>query len=68
MLELKRCPFCGKDKAVILEKPKFWVNRIGIETHQYQVVCDKNEGGCDASSGFYDSISEARKMWNMRNE
>ena len=69
MLELKPCPFCGKDTALaVLEKPKFWTNRIGIETQQYQVVCDKRKGGCDASTGFYESTSEARECWNRRTE
>lgn len=64
MNELKPCPFCGKDKAVILKEPIFWEGNLN--GYQYQVVCDIQNEGCGASAGYRDTIKDAKNAWNRR--
>ena len=61
---LKPCPFCGKDLAVIFKEPTYLEGRIN--GYQYQIVCDFQNEGCGASSGYYDMIAEAKEAWNRR--
>lgn len=62
--EIKECPFCGSTEA-----PRLYT-RHGKDgwRDQYYVLCDWNDGGCGASSGWYHYKSEAIAMWNMRKE
>jgi hypothetical protein len=62
MDELRSCPFCGEILAptLIVRKGKNgWRDR-------YAVLCDYNEGGCGAESGWYHSPEEAIASWNRR--
>jgi hypothetical protein len=60
-----RCPFCGGTDIVMCKEPNFFEGHIN--GYQYQVVCDASCGyGCGASSGFYDTIGEAKAAWNKR--
>lgn len=61
-MELKPCPFCGDDEAprMMIRKGKDgWRDR-------YYVLCEYNEGGCGAESGWYHYESEAAEAWNRR--
>ena len=63
--KLKPCPFCGgTDTLCINRETDKWENKPW--TYQYQVICDWNSGGCGSSSGFYDSMEDARDAWNER--
>ena len=61
MRDLIPCPFCGQQKylCVLADGEK--------DMRQYQIVCDaSDDGGCGASSGWYDTIAEAKAAWNRR--
>lgn len=61
MSKLKPCPFCGQTEYLCM-----WAEGIK-ENRQYQVVCDaSHDGGCGASSGWKDTITEAKEAWNRR--
>jgi len=61
MSKLKPCPFCGQTEYLCV-----WAEGIK-ENRQYQVVCDaSHDGGCGASSGWKDTITEAKEAWNRR--
>lgn len=63
--KLKPCPFCGNTDIVMCKEPNFWEGHIN--GYQYQVVCDASSGyGCGASSGFRDTIGDAKDAWNKR--
>lgn len=70
MSELKKCPFCGKEVAEIsncqeLEGCRHFEACTAIEPYVC-VVCNMHEGGCGASSGYYDSAEKAIAAWNRR--
>jgi hypothetical protein len=72
MNELKSCPFCGKDVAEItncmeLGECKHFESCPATEPYVC-VVCNMHEGGCGASSGYYDSAEKAIAAWNRRAE
>ena len=68
-MEIKQCQFCGnknivKDGCKCLEACKHFED---CEEESYvAVVCNVNEGGCGASSGYYLTLSEAVSKWNRR--
>ena len=69
MSELKPCPFCGGTKITI-------ANCVELEAcnnfeectdrENVAVVCDLNQGGCGASSGYRATFAEAIAAWNRR--
>lgn len=64
MTELKPCPFCGERESVrqIVRRGKDgWRDR-------YSVLCDYEDGGCGAESGWYHYEIEAIEAWNSRVE
>ena len=57
---LKHCPFCGNEPTEIVRKGKNgWRDR-------YAVLCDYENGGCGAESGWYHYRAEAIDAWNRR--
>jgi Lar family restriction alleviation protein len=69
MSELKSCPFCGKQVALIdnCHELEDCENFERCEaTGYYAVVCDVNEGGCGASGGYARTEQEAVAAWNRR--
>ena len=71
MEEIKRCPFCGKNVAV-LDHCKGLEDCLNFEVCEGEgwkvVVCDFNKGGCGASSGYFKTKAEAITAWNRRFE
>ena len=69
-MKIEKCPFCGKDVAEISNCQELEVCRHFEKcpaTEPYVcVVCNIHEGGCGASSGYYDSEAKAIAAWNSR--
>jgi hypothetical protein len=69
-MKIERCPFCGKEVAEIsncqeLEGCRHFEGCPATEPYVC-VVCNMFEGGCGASSGYYDSAEKAIAAWNRR--
>jgi hypothetical protein len=69
-MKIEKCPFCGKDVAEIsncqeLEGCRHFEKCPATEPYVC-VVCNMFEGGCGASSGYYDSEAKAIAAWNRR--
>ena len=68
--ELKPCPFCGADVAVVCDCEEFEACNAGCdgctEEKTYQVVCDFTRHGCGASTGARKTLIEAKFAWNHR--
>ena len=61
--DLIPCPHCGNEVLTILIRE----GRNGFRD-RYSVLCDYNEGGCGAESGWYHSRNEAIWSWNRRTD
>ena len=69
--KLKRCPFCGKEVAVVSScvEVEGCGNFESCGGAGYScVVCDAQNGGCGASGGYHDTREEAIDAWNRRAE
>ena len=69
-MKIEKCPFCGKEVAEIsncqeLEVCRHFESCPATEPYVC-VVCNMFEGGCGASSGYYDSEEKAIAAWNRR--
>jgi hypothetical protein len=69
-MKIEKCPFCGKEVAEIsncqeLEGCRHFEKCPATEPYVC-VVCNMFEGGCGASSGYYDSAEKAISAWNRR--
>ena len=69
-MKIEKCPFCGKEVAEIsncreLEECRYFEKCPSTELYVC-VVCNMHEGGCGASSGYYDSEAKAIAAWNRR--
>jgi hypothetical protein len=69
-MKIEKCPFCDKDVAKIsncqeLEGCRHFEKCPATEPYVC-VVCNMFEGGCGASSGYYDSEAKAIAAWNRR--
>ena len=66
---LKRCPFCGRNKAKFADCKEVQCcasfERCK-EDGPAAVVCAFLSGGCGGSSGFRESYEEAAAAWNKR--
>lgn len=80
MEKLKRCPFCGKDVAVVsnLQDCEICANFEDENCPNYEtegsdgcphfIICDHSKGGCGAATGWYLTLDEAAEAWNRRDE
>lgn len=67
MNQVYNCPFCGYLSSLSVERNDEYADESYPERDlQYQVVCDVNDGGCGASSGFYTTKDAAVTCWNTR--
>jgi hypothetical protein len=69
-MKIEKCPFCDKAVAEItnckdLEECRHFEKCPATEPYVC-VVCNMFEGGCGASSGYYDSVEKAITAWNRR--
>jgi ssDNA-binding Zn-finger/Zn-ribbon topoisomerase 1 len=78
-MKIEKCPFCGKQIAEITNhfaEGLFFICNDLEECRHFEkcpatepyvcVVCNMHEGGCGASSGYYDSEAKAIAAWNRR--
>jgi hypothetical protein len=71
-MKIEKCPFCDKAVAEItnckdLEECRHFEKCPATEPYVC-VVCNMFEGGCGASSGYYDSAEKAIAAWNRRSD
>ena len=72
MIELHKCPFCGKITPVKVATAaemgdcKHAEDCNELECTSYCVVCDYTDGGCGASGRYARSPEEAAEAWNRR--
>ena len=71
-MKIEKCPFCDKNVAEIsnckeLEECRHFEKCPATEPYVC-VVCNMFEGGCGASSGYYDSAEKAIAAWNRRTQ
>ena len=79
MTKLKPCPFCGAKKAMCItnaheleECANFDYDNCPCNEYEsnacnyYSVVCNVNNGGCGAASGYYPEPEQAANAWNRR--
>lgn len=78
-IELKPCPFCGKqvaevtDARTIEECANFDDERCPCEQYEdsgtcgyIAIVCNVNEGGCGTTSVYFTTEEKAIDAWNRR--
>ena len=77
--KLEPCPFCGQSVAVFStvcdceicanfeqeDCPECYAPGENDDCIHF-VVCNANEGGCGAATGWYRDAEEAAKAWNRR--
>jgi hypothetical protein len=72
MNEIERCPFCDKNVAETSNCKELegcgHIEGCPATGPYVCVVCNMHEGGCGASSGYYDSEAKAIAAWNRRTE
>lgn len=77
MVELKPCPFCGRDDRMVIATEQELRDEKGCDcdsdSDRYVAVfCDasstsaKKRGGCGASGGFKPTRKAAIAAWNSR--
>lgn len=69
-MNLPSCAHCGKSVAHLCTSEEY-ASLQGIQTDDrhitsYAVVCDYQQGGCGASSGFAETKEEAIAKWLVR--
>ena len=68
--ELRPCPFCGADVAVVYDCEELEACDAACDSctkeRTYQVVCDFTRHGCGASTGARETRIEAEFAWNHR--
>lgn len=63
-IKLQRCPFCGGGKLKVMTAQELYGDP---ERSDYTaVVCDYQQGGCGASTGFHQYIEDAIVAWEKR--
>lgn len=64
---MNKCPFCGADVAEVVTASELEYDcPIGWGERHFSVVCNVHNGGCGATTGFYDSEEEAEEAWDRR--
>ena len=63
MIELKPCPFCGKEDLFVGTDHEI---DLDLLSGMFAVCCDFQNGGCGACSGYRDTKEEAIEAWNRR--
>jgi len=67
--DLKACPFCGS-KNIVIDTCHDLGDCENFErcedTGYYSAVCNRNDGGCGASTGYKPTIKAAVEAWNRR--
>lgn len=66
--KLKQCPFCGNERSPkIISVAEMENNDSDYARTHFLVVCDFNDTGCGASTGYhYESEEAAADAWNNR--
>lgn len=66
MEELKRCPFCGSLSVELSTAAEIDMDDEDCAGEQWAVVCNYNNGGCGATSGYRNTPEAAVEAWNRR--
>ena len=71
-MRIEKCPFCGKEVAETSNCKELegcgHIEGCPATGPYVCVVCSMFEGGCGASSGYYDSAEKAIAAWNRRTQ
>ena len=62
--DLKPCPFCGMEVAMVYTQSER--DEIQCDPERYTIVCSWTENGCGATCGYHSTVSKAIKRWNTR--
>ena len=65
-LYLEPCPFCGEDVACLTTNIELNELEPHEEPERFTVVCDYQNGGCGAMSGYKETEEKAAKAWTTR--
>lgn len=66
MTKLKPCPFCGSTNIIVSSCKEWEENYVGECEEYVAVICNSEEGGCGANSGYCRTEEEAIEVWNRR--
>lgn len=64
-IELKDCPFCGKDILVVSREDEAY-GKAKNKNGYFAVCCNFNKGGCGSTGGYRKTKEEAVEVWNKR--
>ena len=69
-MNLKPCPFCGKTEIIVLDANEISEldrdSELWADGPTFAAVCDFNKGGCGATGGYRETVTEASETWNRR--
>jgi Lar family restriction alleviation protein len=69
-MNLKPCPFCGKTEIIVLNANEISEldrdSELWADDPAFAAVCDFNKGGCGATGGYRETVTEASETWNRR--
>lgn len=67
---LKPCPFCGSTAITVLDANEISEldcdSELWADDPTFAAVCDFNKGGCGATGGYRETVTEASEAWNQR--
>lgn len=72
-IKLKPCPFCGKSVTVFtnakeMKDCSYYDDCYSLSCPMIAIVCDVNDGGCGASTGYGWSKDVVIEKWNRRSK